>query len=92
MAEPRVQNVTFTNKVTGTVNRVHVRKNRTYDETRAQLGRLVGLLRDTGTISTERDSRVARIYAQTINAMGLQGRIPGYSPYNFVLNRKNNRL
>ena len=89
MAEPRVQTVTYTNNVTGTVTRVNIRRNRTESETTAQLGRIMAY--DSWRGNPARQRTIASAYARTETGMGVQGRIPGYRPYNFTQNRRNNR-
>ena len=93
MSEPRVQRVSFTNTISGVEHKVSIRRNRTYAETEAQLGRISEMLHNGVGLDLQRSSRIARVFADTVNAMGIQGRIEGYNPsQRFVLNRKNNRV
>lgn len=92
MSEPRVQRVTFTNTVSGLEHNVSIRRNRTYAETEAQLGRISEMLHNGQGLDLQRSGRIARIFADTVNGMGIQGRIEGYNPSSrFALKRKNNR-
>jgi len=69
---------------------VNVRRNRTAEETNAQLARIARLYPRESTSASRREQAM-QAYGRTMIALGAQNRAPGFNPIGYTARRNNRR-